>query len=99
MKIKREDRDNVLILRLEGKLMLLVGELDTNVDPASTLQVVDALMEAGKDFDFIMVPGADHTSGGAFGARKRNDYFVRHLLGVDPPAWNEYVEADEEEGP
>jgi dipeptidyl aminopeptidase/acylaminoacyl peptidase len=77
--------------RLEGKLFLIVGELDTNVDPSSTYQVIDALIKADKDFDFLLVPGADHTSGGQFGERKRRDFFVRHLLGVEPPAWSEYV--------
>jgi dipeptidyl aminopeptidase/acylaminoacyl peptidase len=80
--------------RLQGKLLLVVGELDQNVDPSSTLQVVDALIEADKDFDFLLVPGAGHGSGGDFGARKRNDYFVRHLLGVEPPAWSDYVEME-----
>ena len=79
--------------RLQGKLLLLVGELDQNVDPSSSLQVVNALMKADKDFDFLLVPGAGHGSGGDFGGRKRNDYFVRHLLGVEPPAWSEYVQA------
>jgi len=79
--------------RLEGKLLLIVGELDTNVDPSSTYQVIDALIKADKDFDFLLVPGADHTSGGQFGERKRRDFFVRHLLGVEPPSWGEYVEA------
>ena len=82
--------------RLQGKLLLVVGELDRNVDPASTLQVVNALIEADKDFDFLLVPGAGHGSGGDFGARKRNDYFVRHLLGVEPPAWDQYVASDTE---
>ena len=45
---------------LEGALMLTVGELDKNVDPASTLQVVDALVRAGKDFEFYSIPGAGH---------------------------------------
>jgi hypothetical protein len=35
-----------------------------------------------------MVPGANHGSGGDYGVRKRNDFFVEHLLGVDPPEWN-----------
>jgi dipeptidyl aminopeptidase/acylaminoacyl peptidase len=74
--------------RLTGRLMLLVGELDTNVDPSSTLQVANALIEAKKDFELVVIPGAGHGSGGAFGARKRNDWFVRHLLGLEPPAWN-----------
>lgn len=74
--------------RLKGKLLLLVGEMDQNVDPASTYQVVNALIKADKDFDLLVVPGAGHTSGGAYGERKRNDFFVRALLGLDPPAWN-----------
>jgi len=73
---------------LEGKLLLIVPEMDTNVDPASTLQVVNALIKARKDFDFMMVPGADHGTGGDWGVRKRNDYFVRNILHVEPPDWN-----------
>ncbi|MGK9127585.1 S9 family peptidase [Olivibacter sp. SA151] len=73
--------------RLQGKLMLIVGELDDNVDPSSTLQVVNALIKANKNFDFLMVPGMGHSSGGDFGEHKRRDYFVKHLLGVEPPAW------------
>ena len=82
--------------RLQGKLLLVVGELDRNVDPSSTLQVVNALIEADKDFDFLLFPGGGHGAGGDFGARKRNDYFVRHLIGVEPPAWDQYVAADSE---
>ena len=74
--------------RLQGKLLLVVGEMDTNVDPASTMQVVNALIKANKMFDLLVIPGAGHGSGGAYGERKRNDFFVRHLLGVDPPDWN-----------
>jgi len=75
--------------RLKGKLLLTAGELDDNVDPASTLQVVHALMKANKVFDLLIMPGARHTPGGEYGIRKRNDFFVRHLLGVEPPDWNE----------
>ena len=79
--------------RLQGKLLLVVGELDTNVDPSSTLQVVKALLEAKKTFDFLAVPGAGHGAGrsdayGEYGERKRFDFFVKHLLGVEPPDWN-----------
>ena len=74
--------------RLQGHLLLIVGEMDTNVDPSSTLQVVNALIRADKDVDLLVIPGAGHTSGGAYGTRKRNDYFVRYLLGVAPPDWN-----------
>ncbi|MFC1545753.1 S9 family peptidase, partial [Gemmatimonadota bacterium] len=74
--------------RLQGRLFLIVGEMDTNVDPASTMQVVDALIDAGKDFDLLVLPGGGHTSGGEYGERRRRDFFVKHLLGVEPPDWN-----------
>jgi dipeptidyl aminopeptidase/acylaminoacyl peptidase len=74
--------------KLQGKLLLVVGEMDTNVDPSSTMQVVNALIRANKDFDLLVIPGAGHTNGGEYGSRKRNDFFVRHLLGVTPPDWN-----------
>lgn len=73
---------------LQGHLLLVVGEMDTNVDPQSTMQVINALVKANKQHDFLFLPGAGHTSGGAYGNRARNDYFVRHLLGVVPPDWN-----------
>ena len=75
--------------RLERPLMLVVGELDDNVDPASTMQVVSALQKAGKDFELVVIPGAHHTMGEAYGDHKRYDFFVRHLLGVEPPKWSE----------
>jgi dipeptidyl aminopeptidase/acylaminoacyl peptidase len=74
--------------RLSGKLLLVVGEMDTNVDPASTYQVANALIKAGKYFDLLVVPGGGHGAGGAYGERKRNDFFVHELLGVEPPDWN-----------
>lgn len=71
--------------RLQGKLFLTVGELDRNVDPASTMQVVDALIKANKDFDLLVVPGAGHGVGeSTYANRRRQDFFVRHLLGVEP---------------
>ncbi|MEX2272376.1 MAG: DPP IV N-terminal domain-containing protein [Vicinamibacterales bacterium] len=84
-----EDSSNVVHAgKLQGKLLLVVGELDTNVDPASTLQVASALIKANKDFDLLFIPGAGHGPGGAYGERRRFDFFVRHLLGVQPPDWN-----------
>ncbi|MCD6346921.1 MAG: prolyl oligopeptidase family serine peptidase [Bacteroidales bacterium] len=74
--------------RLQGKLFLIVGEMDNNVDPSSTMQVVDALIKANKDFDLLVVPGMGHSGGGKFGERKRRDFFVKNLLGVNPPNWN-----------
>jgi dipeptidyl aminopeptidase/acylaminoacyl peptidase len=64
---------------------LIVGELDHNVDPASTMQVVNALIKADKDFDMLVVPGGGHgIAESPYGARRRSDFFVRHLLGVEP---------------
>lgn len=74
---------------LQGKLMLLVGEMDDNVDPSSSYQVVNALIKANKDFEFILIPGARHTMGETFGEHKRYDFFVKNLLGVEPPAWSD----------
>jgi dipeptidyl aminopeptidase/acylaminoacyl peptidase len=71
--------------KLQGKLMLIAGELDTNVDPATTMQVVNALIKAGKDFDLLIVPGAGHSPGGTpYGWRRRADFYLRHLSGADP---------------
>jgi dipeptidyl aminopeptidase/acylaminoacyl peptidase len=65
---------------LSGKLLLVVGEMDTNVDPASTMQVVNALVKADKDFEMLVIPGAGHGAGDSpYGARRRADFFVRHL--------------------
>lgn len=75
--------------RLERPLMLVVGEKDDNVDPASTMQVVNALEKAGKDFELVVITGAQHTMGESYGDHKRYDFFVRHLQGAVPPKWNE----------
>jgi dipeptidyl aminopeptidase/acylaminoacyl peptidase len=75
--------------RLQGKVLLVVGEMDNNVDPASTFQVVNQLIKHNKNFDLLVIPSALHTSGGAYGDHKRYDYFVQHLLGVKPPDWKD----------
>jgi dipeptidyl aminopeptidase/acylaminoacyl peptidase len=79
--------------RLQGDLLLIFGELDTNVDPSSTMQVVNQLLKHNKVFDMLVVPGADHPAArgdkyAAYGDRKREDFFVQHLLGTAPPEWN-----------
>jgi dipeptidyl aminopeptidase/acylaminoacyl peptidase len=79
--------------KLRGKLLLVVGELDTNVDPSSTMQVVAALIKANKTFDLLVMPGEDHPAGrrGAsapYGDRKLWDFFVANLMGGKPPEWN-----------
>jgi dipeptidyl aminopeptidase/acylaminoacyl peptidase len=67
--------------KLKGALMLCVGELDHNVDPASTMQVAAALEKAGKPFDLLVVAGSGHGAAETpYGIRKRMEFFVRHLL-------------------
>jgi dipeptidyl aminopeptidase/acylaminoacyl peptidase len=74
--------------RLQGKLLLIHGEMDDNVHPHLTMRLVDRLIAANKDFDLLIVPGADHTFIGSIGyiTRRRLDFFVRHLRGAEPPA-------------
>ena len=74
--------------RLQRPLMLVVGELDDNVDPASTYQVVNELIKANRDFELVVLPGIHHTMGEAYGEHKRFDFFVRHLLHQNPPSWH-----------
>jgi dipeptidyl-peptidase 4 len=81
-----EEQSNVTNAhKLKGKLLLTVGEMDTNVDPASTMQVVNALVKANKDFEFVIIPGGGHGVGETpYANRRRKDFFVRSLLGVEP---------------
>lgn len=82
---KSSNVDNAHLLK--GKLLLINGELDDNVDPTSTLQVVDALMKANKNFDQLYLPGKTHSLGGTFEMHKLYDYFVHHLLNQPVPEW------------
>ena len=66
--------------RLQGKLLLVMGEMDKNVDPSSTLQVVNALIKANKDFDLLVVPGGGHGAGGAYGERKTLRFFCTEFV-------------------
>lgn len=81
-----EEQSNVTQAhKLQGKLLLIVGEMDQNVDPASTMQVVNALVKADKDFDLLVMPGVSHGAArNPYANRRRQDFFVRHLLGVEP---------------
>jgi dipeptidyl aminopeptidase/acylaminoacyl peptidase len=72
--------------KLKGKLLLAHGTMDSNVPPYNTLLVVDALIKANKDFDLILFPNRGHGFGSEpYMVRRRWDYFVRHLMGVEPP--------------
>jgi len=82
----RQQSNVTMAPKLEGKLFLMHGELDYNVHPASTLQLVDALIKANKDFDLLLMPGENHGAGRSrYFVRRRWDFFVRHVLGVEPP--------------
>jgi dipeptidyl aminopeptidase/acylaminoacyl peptidase len=72
---------------LKGKLLLAHGMMDDNVPPYNTLLVVDALIKANKDFDLIMLPQQRHGYGNdsSYMTRRRWDYFVRYLMGANPP--------------
>jgi len=74
--------------KLQGSLFLIVGEADENVPPESTYRVVDALIKAGKEFEFLAIPGMGHSDGGSYGRKRKRDFFVKTLLGVDPPSRN-----------
>lgn len=72
---------------LRGKLLLAHGNIDDNVPPGNTYLVVDALIKANKDFDLLILPNARHGYGPSsyYMMRRRWDYFVKNLLGLDPP--------------
>jgi dipeptidyl aminopeptidase/acylaminoacyl peptidase len=70
---------------LKGKLFLIHGDLDDNVHPAMTLRVADALIKANKSFDLLIVPDRFHGLDEPYVVRRRWDYFVKNLMGVEPP--------------
>ena len=70
---------------LKGKLLLMHGDMDDNVHPAMTIQLVDELIKANRDFDLIIAPNRSHGLNEPYFVRRRWDYFVRHLLGAEPP--------------
>jgi dipeptidyl aminopeptidase/acylaminoacyl peptidase len=82
-----EDSNVTLAHNLQGRLLLMVGEADENVDPASTMQVVNALIKADKDFELLVMPGSGHgVARTPYGQRRLRDFFMRTLLGVEPKA-------------
>lgn len=85
--------DVVNAWRLKGHLLMIFGEQDSNVDPSSSLQLVDALIKAHKDFDLLEVPGGEHTTGRStwpidYAERRQLAFFVRHLRHEPTPHWN-----------
>jgi len=82
-----DNQANQLVAKnLKGKLLLAHGTMDTNVPPYNTLLVVDELIKANKDFELLMLPNRGHGFGNEpYMVRRRWDYFVRNLLGAEPP--------------
>lgn len=85
-----DSQDNLGIAKnLQGHLLLIHGTMDDNVSPYQTLLLVQALIDANKDFDLLMLPNQPHGAGDAvtrrYVARRYWDYFVRHLLRASPP--------------
>ena len=71
---------------LKGHLLLAHGTADDNVPPYNTMLVVDELIKANKDFDLLMLPNRKHGFGNEpYMVRRRWDFFVRYLLGAEPP--------------
>ena len=72
---------------LKGKLLLAHGMMDNNVPPSNTMLVVEALIKANKSFDLVVFPNSAHGYGqyGPYMMRRRWDYFVKNLLGAEPP--------------
>jgi dipeptidyl aminopeptidase/acylaminoacyl peptidase len=81
------DANQLLAKNLKGKLLLAHGTMDDNVPPNNTTLVVDALIKANKDFDLLMLPNQAHGYGpmSNYMTRRRWDYFVKNLLGAEPP--------------
>lgn len=79
--------DLLLAANLEGKLLLMHGEMDDNVSPTLTMKLVDALIRANKDFDLLIIPNANHDAYtmSPYFIRRKWDYFVRNLLEAQPP--------------
>ncbi|HET8554563.1 MAG TPA: DPP IV N-terminal domain-containing protein [Rhodanobacteraceae bacterium] len=83
-----EQASETLVKRLKGHLLLIHGDIDGNVNMAETMRLVDALMDADKPFDMLIVPNMAHGDSGPhanYVMLRRWNYFVRHLMGVTPP--------------
>jgi dipeptidyl aminopeptidase/acylaminoacyl peptidase len=81
------NQDNLhLAKNLKGKLLLAYGDMDDNVHPANTIQLIDALTKANKDYDLIILPNNNHSfSVNPYFQRRLFDYFVKNLKGCEPP--------------
>lgn len=82
-----EQANSFDVSRFKGKMLLVHGDMDDDVHPVNTMQLVDALISANKDFDMLILPGLNHSDSymDPYFIRRRWDYFVQHLMGVTPP--------------
>jgi dipeptidyl-peptidase-4 len=80
---------------LKGKLLLMHGDMDDNVHPANTVQVIDELIKANKSFETVWAPNRNHGLNEPYFIRRRWDYFVQHLLGLTPPDNYEIKQPDD----
>jgi len=80
-----EEANKSHVAKLQGKLLLMHGDMDDNVHPAMTVQLIDELTKANKDYDLVWAPDRAHGLNEPYFVRRRWDYFVRHLLGAEPP--------------
>jgi dipeptidyl aminopeptidase/acylaminoacyl peptidase len=80
--------NSVAAHKLQGHLLLVAADMDENVPLSQTLALADALIRANRTFDLLIVPNANHDVLMTHGYTQRRvwDYFVRHLLGEEPPA-------------
>jgi dipeptidyl-peptidase 4 len=82
-----EQSNYTLAPNLQGQLLLAHGDIDENVPLPATMKLVDALVTANKDFDLLIMPNRTHNfDSDPYFVRRRWDYFVRPLLGVEPPS-------------
>ncbi len=88
------EKNSELAKNLKGHLMLSTGDVDNNVHPAGTIRMANALIKAGKRFEFVLLPGQRHGYGdmNEYFFWKMGDYFVAHLLGDNSPPPVEMVE-------
>jgi dipeptidyl-peptidase-4 len=78
--------NHLLARNLRGKLFLMYGTLDDNVHPNATLLLINELIRYNKNFDLLVMPNRNHGfAGEPYVMRRTWDYFVKHLLGVEPP--------------
>jgi dipeptidyl-peptidase-4 len=97
-----EEQSNITnAANLKGKLLLVHGEIDDNVNPAASIRLADALIKAGKKFDMLIIPDNRHGYRGVYAdymTLRRWDYFVRHLHGLEPPDYALTREEEEDRG-